>query len=256
LEGILPDSVTGLIDIRDNRLYRETHDTFEAYCGEKLHITRRQADRLIAAFPIQKALADAGLPKLNEGAAREVADLPPPKAVEVVKAAKDENPDGKLTAENVRKARDQIVPRKSTHKGMIRVGDQHFAAGMPEAKAELARRAQVRAQRAESTQAELLRQAQEKTERAKLVRAELAQQAGQKVEPETASNNGDGSAPVKLPRTAEDVKLTDSERERMIAAFNKGLENFSPLKQLNMLWVLLEYIPKRIDEIFKETKIG
>ena len=76
------------------------------------------------------------------------------------------------------------------------------------------------------------------------------------MEPETASNNGDGSAPVKLPRTAEDVKLTDSERERMIAAFNKGLENFSPLKQLNMLWVLLEYIPKRIDEIFKETKIG
>ena len=54
LEGILPNSVTGLIDIRDNRLYRETHDTFEAYCGEKLYITRRQADRLSRPSPFKR----------------------------------------------------------------------------------------------------------------------------------------------------------------------------------------------------------
>ncbi len=30
------DVITGLIDIRDNRLYRKTHDTFEAYCSEQL----------------------------------------------------------------------------------------------------------------------------------------------------------------------------------------------------------------------------
>jgi hypothetical protein len=158
LEEIVDDAVTGLIDIRDNRLYRETHDTFEAYCSEKLHTTRRQADRLIAAFPINKALADAGLPKLSEGAAREVADLPPADAVKVVQAAKDENPDGKLTAEKVKQARERVAPKKKSHRvrgklneqdaqellsqgNMVKVGDQYYSKGTPEYEAEMARRA-------------------------------------------------------------------------------------------------------------------
>jgi hypothetical protein len=116
-----------------------------------LPYTRRQPDRLIRAFPISKALENAGLPIWSEGAAREVADLPPEKPVEVVQAANEENPNCKLTAEKVRKARQRTTHRKGKlHEedlqaligsgNVVMVNGQSYSKGTPEYKAEMERR--------------------------------------------------------------------------------------------------------------------
>lgn len=43
--------------IRDGRLYRETHDTFEAYVGQRWDMSRAQAYRLIEAWPVAEQLS-------------------------------------------------------------------------------------------------------------------------------------------------------------------------------------------------------
>ena len=47
---------TALATIRDNRLYRQTHDTFEAYCKERSHIGRSYANKQITAAALVKEL--------------------------------------------------------------------------------------------------------------------------------------------------------------------------------------------------------
>lgn len=46
-----------LMEIRDRRLYRETHATFEAYCGERWGWTRQHAYRHIDAAQVAGALS-------------------------------------------------------------------------------------------------------------------------------------------------------------------------------------------------------
>ena len=45
-----------LDEIRENKLYRETHKTFEAYCREKWGIARRTAYQFIDAAQVMKNL--------------------------------------------------------------------------------------------------------------------------------------------------------------------------------------------------------
>jgi hypothetical protein len=63
--------------IRDGRLYRGTHTSFDAYCLERWQMTRQQADRLIRAWPVAEALAAAPLdtPTLNESQVRPLIPL-------------------------------------------------------------------------------------------------------------------------------------------------------------------------------------
>ncbi|WP_049560192.1 hypothetical protein [Nonomuraea sp. SBT364] len=61
--------------IRDARLYRAGHLSFEAYCASRWDMTRRQADRLIAAWPLAERLRPIGLSSLNEGQIRELLPL-------------------------------------------------------------------------------------------------------------------------------------------------------------------------------------
>jgi hypothetical protein len=58
--------------IRDARLYRETHDTFEEYVAERWDMSRASAYRLIDAWPLAEALSPIGDTKLNEGQIREL----------------------------------------------------------------------------------------------------------------------------------------------------------------------------------------
>ena len=51
--------------IRDGRLYRETHTTFEDYCQDRWEMTRQQASRLIQAWPLGARLSPMG-DKINE----------------------------------------------------------------------------------------------------------------------------------------------------------------------------------------------
>ncbi len=45
------------MQIRDNRLYRETYGTFEEYCKEKWDISRPRAYQLIKAAEVQDNLS-------------------------------------------------------------------------------------------------------------------------------------------------------------------------------------------------------
>lgn len=110
--------------IRDQKLYRATHDTFEDYCRERWSRTARDVNRLIqteaVARQIGQALSKDGQemgpigPKISRAAAREVADLPVAEAVAVVKHAAQTT--GKATAETVREAREQIAPKVDARK--------------------------------------------------------------------------------------------------------------------------------------------
>ncbi|MFI6522605.1 hypothetical protein ACIBF1_44130 [Spirillospora sp. NPDC050679] len=61
--------------IRDARLYRETHATFEDYVQDRWEFSRPQAYRLIAAWPLAERLSPIGDTALNEGQVRELLPL-------------------------------------------------------------------------------------------------------------------------------------------------------------------------------------
>jgi len=63
-----------LLEIRDQRLYRETHSTFEAYCRERWGFVASRARQLIAAAKTVTVVTAAGLPApTTERQARELA---------------------------------------------------------------------------------------------------------------------------------------------------------------------------------------
>ena len=99
-----------LARVRDSRLYRATHATFEAYCESRWAISRTRAYELIGSAGITatlSAIADIPLPQ-NEGQARELRGLDPAVAAEVMKAAVDE--DGVVTAAAIKSARKAVAP--------------------------------------------------------------------------------------------------------------------------------------------------
>jgi hypothetical protein len=74
--GLKPFSEVGsaLLAIRDGRLYREHHATFEAYCRERWGMTNRHANRLIESAGVVVNVGPMG-PK-SERQARPLARLP------------------------------------------------------------------------------------------------------------------------------------------------------------------------------------
>lgn len=66
-----------LLRIRDERLYRDTHPSFEAYCGERWGLERKRAYDLVVAAQVVGELSPIGdtpAPR-NESVARELAPL-------------------------------------------------------------------------------------------------------------------------------------------------------------------------------------
>lgn len=64
-----------LREIRDTRLYRETHASFEAYCRERWQFERGRAYQLMDAAEVAANLPDGAPPILNEAQARELVVL-------------------------------------------------------------------------------------------------------------------------------------------------------------------------------------
>jgi hypothetical protein len=64
-----------LLAIRDGRLYRDTHDTFAAYCDKRWGLTRKRGYDLIAAAQVAAAVSPIGDIPANESVARELAPL-------------------------------------------------------------------------------------------------------------------------------------------------------------------------------------
>lgn len=92
-----------LMEIRDSRLYRNTHGTFEDYCLGKWGWTRMRASQLIEAAQIAVNV-NHGLqiePPANERQARELAVIEPEHQPAVWQRAVETAPEGKITARHV-----------------------------------------------------------------------------------------------------------------------------------------------------------
>jgi hypothetical protein len=113
-----------LMEIRDRRLYRQTHDTFEAFCRERFEIARTTAYQYIETSKVMDNLRNClqiadgeGDPYIkvgecdtciyieylpaNENQVRPLTRLEPEKQVEVWKKALTSAPDGHVTAKHV-----------------------------------------------------------------------------------------------------------------------------------------------------------
>ena len=97
-----------LMQIRDNRLYRETYATFEEYCKEKWDISRPRAYQLIKAAEVHDNLSTTvdnlstivDIPQ-SESVLRPLSPLPPQEQREVYQEAVKTAPEGKVTAKHV-----------------------------------------------------------------------------------------------------------------------------------------------------------
>lgn len=95
-----------LLTIRDGRLYRETHKTFEAYCRERWGFAKSQAYRLIAAANVTAEMSPTGDKLKTESQARELGKVPAEKRESVLEWAEEKAAGtGKpVTAAGIRKA--------------------------------------------------------------------------------------------------------------------------------------------------------
>jgi hypothetical protein len=96
-----------LMRIRDGRLYRATHATFDGYVRDQFGVGQAYAHRLIGAAAV--ALSPIGDKITNEAQARELVPLldDPERMEQVVKHA--ERGWGNLTAKALRSARDDVA---------------------------------------------------------------------------------------------------------------------------------------------------
>jgi hypothetical protein len=89
-----------LAEIRDSRLYRADHSTFEAYCQQKWDFGRVQAHRLIDAATVVRLLP-IGNTITNEAQARELVRVAPEQRAEIIEEVHQQT-GGKPTAAAIR----------------------------------------------------------------------------------------------------------------------------------------------------------
>lgn len=114
---------SALRTIRESRLYRQSHDTFEDYCRERWGFSKRRANQLVeAAEVIEDATVESGnncsqtppiLTPQNEGQARALSSAPKAERASVWKEAVESAPKGKdgkpkVTAKHV----EQVVAKR------------------------------------------------------------------------------------------------------------------------------------------------
>jgi hypothetical protein len=100
-----------LVEIRDSRLYRQTHGTFEAFCNDEWSLSRPRAYQLIEAATVTEAVSTSGgHAPTSERQARELTGLPAETAAEVMRTAHEQTA-GKVTATAIKQARQEIAPK-------------------------------------------------------------------------------------------------------------------------------------------------
>lgn len=96
-----------LLSVRDSKLYRESHSTFESYCQEKWSMSRDYAYRLIGASKVVSNLLPIGGKPQNESQARPLTALEPEEQREAWTAAVEAS-GGNPTGRQVEAAVDEI----------------------------------------------------------------------------------------------------------------------------------------------------
>lgn len=99
-----------LAQIREGRLYRATHFTFEQYCQDRWNIKQSRAYQLMDAAGVVDNLKSSTIVELpaNEAQARPLAQLPPDQQPAAWELARDVSPNGKPTAAQVGSAVEQM----------------------------------------------------------------------------------------------------------------------------------------------------
>lgn len=116
---------SALMRIRDGRLYKESHDTFEAYCKERWGMSPRHANRLVESADVVMSLGPIGPKPTSEAVARPLASLPPEKREEVWNKALEIGA-GKPTAKQVEQAKAEVIepapPTETREEFLSRMG--------------------------------------------------------------------------------------------------------------------------------------
>lgn len=93
-----------LMTVRNKRLYRDQHGTFEDYCRRKWAFSKSHANRLIEAALVASILTPIGAKPANESQLRPLVGLPPQKISDAWKKAQQLAGNGEVTAKVVREA--------------------------------------------------------------------------------------------------------------------------------------------------------
>lgn len=98
-----------LMEIRDSRLYREQHGTFEEYCQQRWGLGRNYANKLIGAAGVIENLGTI-VPRLpeNEQQVRPLTQLQPDEQQLVWQVVQETAPEGKITAAHVKSVVDTL----------------------------------------------------------------------------------------------------------------------------------------------------
>jgi regulator of replication initiation timing len=106
------ETAKALAAIRDFRLYRETHKTFEAYCSERWGITRHHANRMIAGAAVAKDLEPIGSIPKNLEQTKPLARLDSNQRREAWKIARERSGDKEPTGAELEHAAKVVAPPK------------------------------------------------------------------------------------------------------------------------------------------------
>lgn len=100
-----------LDEIREQKLYRETHKSFEAYCRERWAIARRTADQFIGAARVIENLSAIALKiPTKENQVRPLTGLSPELQLEIWQEALSLSPNGMPTGAAVQRLVEQRFP--------------------------------------------------------------------------------------------------------------------------------------------------
>lgn len=120
---------TALLTIRDRRLYRAQHGTFEDYCQGRWGMARQTTNRLIAAAGVVANLRMEESPQMEpigsilpatESQARPLTQLPPEAQPVVWQRAVETAPEGKVTAAHVQAAVNEYKDLQGPERVIVR----------------------------------------------------------------------------------------------------------------------------------------
>ena len=102
-----------LLEIRDGRLYRDSHRTFDDYCRERWGMSKPRATQFIQASQIVENLVTIVTIPANEAQARPLTRLEPEQQRAVWQEAVETAPDGRMTAMHVERVVNKTMNQES-----------------------------------------------------------------------------------------------------------------------------------------------
>lgn len=109
------DVAAALMELRDDKLYLDTNETFEEFCQIVLGIERAHAYRLIGAAEVKESLPKRIADKItNERQARALVSVPEEHRVEVIKKAAENGP---VTEGTIRAAAEVVLEKQMSPMG-------------------------------------------------------------------------------------------------------------------------------------------